>query len=202
MREYCLIRAIEWKLGRGLMMSALDTIRNLLILGGLLSASACAQVAGVTGDYHEGTTDHKCVAMVGDPAKTHIDDFESDTGFIDSAPLYGPWFIYADASATCNVPGAPTITLGPGHASGFAGEVTGSNCTIFGGGLGASFNTPRPQTAEICTYDVSAYDGITFYARSDYSTPAFAVVTMSNIQQVKYGGTCPDGPLCSDFYRK
>jgi hypothetical protein len=138
------------------------------------------------------------------PCPELIDDMEAGTGIIFGCPgRSGAWYSYNDGfGVQFPAPTAPGVPVLPSSISGGRGASAramfssyqsiimppeGDPGTHWGAGIGVDLNFDGLHYG---TYDASAYDGITFWARGTPLTVEARVSTVATTL-VKYGGTCP-----------
>jgi hypothetical protein len=127
-----------------------------------------------------------------------IDDLEDGDEVIRPADQRrGFWWTFGDEGCPG---GAEDVTAPPGagNPSRFAARVGAKNCSSWGFGMGFPLNWHSGR----CAYDVSAYDGVTFWARAGDGTadlPIKFVFGMRETLPREHGGdgTC-EPPKCWD----
>jgi hypothetical protein len=133
-----------------------------------------------------------------------VDDMETGTGHV--CPFdnrNGVWYVFNDESegaeqwpplTTPGIP-APTSEI-PGGRDGStrAMHTYGDGFCEWGAGIG--FDLAYNDGA-YGSYDVSAYDGITFWARSDLSNIVTFRVSTVDTTRIEWGGNCEEDEDCS-----
>jgi len=128
-----------------------------------------------------------------------IDDFESGDGSIPATNgRQGAWYAYNDGTdGGTQTPVADATFVpesGGPSSSGLAAHTTGSGFTLWGAGIGMDFNHDG-QTRS--TYDASAYQGVTFWARGSV-TVNFKVLSAPTTP-IDQSGTCSAN--CEDHHQ-
>ena len=128
-----------------------------------------------------------------------IDDFESGDGSIpETNGRIGAWYAYNDETAGGIQSPGPNDTFNPEaggpSGSGLAAHATGSGFTDWGAGIGVNLHHNGLVRG---TYDASAYQGITFWARGSVAIH-FKVVS-STTTAVDQGGSCSAN--CDDHHQ-
>lgn len=141
-----------------------------------------------------------CVPSKGSGRDGSVDDLEDGDLWIRTADgRAGYWYAYNDGTGVQTPPSmATTYADSPGaHGSRFAAHTQGSGFTDWGGGFGFQLDSP-PGVSFACTYDASAYTGMTFRAKGS-ATMTFAV-QIAAVVDVIYAGTCTSA--CFDAHSK
>jgi hypothetical protein len=138
------------------------------------------------------------------PLDAFIDDFEESTG------LSKGWSAFNDVMPTQNsfmlalvTPGA----VGTAHAGHYAG--TGAKTSTMGGfGVGLIYNTAIDPTAGIYCIDITAFDGVSFWAKAatagstislNFVLPSTNAVSM-NSMGMQSGGDCVPNATNTNCY--
>jgi endoglucanase len=106
----------------------------------------------------------------------------------------GYWYVYADKQGTTITPAGTFESVEGGHGSTtgeqYTAEMKGKLATSSNvyAGMGMDFVSPK------VTYDVSKYEGITFFAKRAPGTISKLNVKLPDVN------TDPDGKICSDCY--
>jgi len=129
-----------------------------------------------------------------------VDDFEDGDLRLDtSADLHGLWYVNNDGTGTqAPTPGAEadgTFIAAPGspQSPAFALHTSGASFERWGAFAGTRLNASQSQP---CTYDLSSYDGLRFYAKGRGSVRVNVGTTATT--PIVDGGSCA-GSECSDF---
>ena len=133
-----------------------------------------------------------------------IDDMESGTGHV--CPFddrNGVWYVFNDETegaaqwpplTTPGIP-APTAELTDGHdGSTRAMHTYGEGFGEWGAGIGLDL---AYNDGAYGSYDVSAYDGVTFFAKSDLSSRVTFRVSTADTTRIEWGGHCQEDEECS-----
>ncbi len=114
-----------------------------------------------------------------------IDDLEDgDLSIRKVDQRLGYWWRYGDDD--CDVTGKNTPEApGGDNPSGYAVHVAGQKCGSWGFGIGLGLNVVDGH----CGYDAGAYDGVSFWARTGYTTEtvSFNVATRQTVP-LEFGG--------------
>jgi len=166
--------------------------------GGATGAGGSSGAGGVTGTG--GTTGAGGTTGTGGAGGgacgLTIDNMEADTGIIcQGNGRIGHWFAYNDGSSSTTqtpppnvAPTRPDPIQPPRGASNYAMHTYGSFYTY--GAIGCSLNGSTSNLVEVPNaYDVTAFTGITFFAKG---TPGSLQVIVSTVETTAsaYGGTC------------
>ena len=119
-----------------------------------------------------------------------IDDFESGDGSIpETDGRIGAWYAYNDETPGATQSPAPGETFIPESegrsGSGVAAHTTGGEFKTWGAGIGVDFYNDGLVRG---SYDASAYQGITFWARG--SVPIDLKFASTTTTPVDQGGSC------------
>jgi hypothetical protein len=119
-----------------------------------------------------------------------IVDVDSTMSNAINMPRVGYWYTFAGAGATVTPPADPSgktpfepQTTGGANATAFYAGLTGSG----GSYVGLGFALNDGGAGKVCTYDVSAYTGISFYYKSSHPL-RLALATTATTAAPK--GTC------------
>jgi hypothetical protein len=130
------------------------------------------------------------------PCGLLIDDLEDGDGnVIRCSGRNGTWYTHNDGTVGGTQVPAPTVPflpVMPGYESNYSAYTKGSGFTSAGAEMGFHF-VIGPKGPE--TYDLSAYTGITFMAKS--ATAGFTVYV-----NFPDANTCPGATNCGDTYGK
>jgi hypothetical protein len=125
-----------------------------------------------------------------------IDDLESDNGYIIPCKgRNGIWYTHNDGTTggtQVPAPSVPFLPVAPGYESKYSAYTKGSGFTSAGAEMGFHFviGASGPET-----YDLSAYTGITFMAKS-------AIANFTLYVNFPDANTCPGATNCGDTYGK
>jgi hypothetical protein len=125
-------------------------------------------------------------AVVADGSEPLIDDFEDTTSHLAYADhRTGRWWVFGDEGCV-RTPVDPRVGPPEGaNPSRLALHVAAYDCRTCGFGLGFALNGATGR----CAYDASAYDGISFWARSGgLGVTARLTVGTRQTQPFAYGG--------------
>ncbi len=136
------------------------------------------------------------------PCGLLLDDLESGDGnIIRCAGRNGSWYTANDGLPGTQVP-APTdkfLPVEPGYNSKYCAHTSGNGFTSGGAQMGFSFAIG--STGARVQYDLSAYTGVTFWAKS--ATAFTMYVNFPDRNTDPAGGVCkPGGIICNDTYGK
>jgi hypothetical protein len=118
---------------------------------------------------------------------------------IDPVQRRGYWYTYKDMTCTGQTPppdmggGIPFAPQPTGGAVGAYAGMTATGCTDWGAGLGFDVNNANGMS---CTYNGSAYTGITFQYKS--SVPIRVNIGIAATIPTARGGTCAG--TCDDHF--
>lgn len=124
---------------------------------------------------------------------TLLSDFETGKAeVLPNAGRDGSWFLYSDGTGMqtpVKIPNTPLVAeAGGACGSAYAFHTTGTGFTVWGAGIGTDF---AAKTAMARTpYDLGAYSGIAFRAKSATTMPLRVSVSDVN--------TSPEGMVCVD----
>jgi hypothetical protein len=157
-------------------------------------------MGGTAGSGTAGTGTGTCTAQVGAATDLMIADVDSTMSNAINMPRVGYWYTFADAAATVDPPPDPTgsnpfppETTGGANATSFYAGLTGTGGKY--AGLGFALNDGGAGV--VCTYDVSAYTGISFYYKSSHAIRV-GVATSATTAAPK--GTCAS--TCDNHHGK
>jgi hypothetical protein len=125
-----------------------------------------------------------------------IDNLESDNGYIIPCKgRNGTWYTHNDGTTggtQVPAPNVPFLPVTPGYESKYSAYTKGSGFTSAGAEMGFHFviGASGPET-----YDLSAYTGITFMAKS-------AIANFTLYVNFPDANTCPGATNCGDTYGK
>lgn len=131
-----------------------------------------------------------------------ISDLEDGTGRIcEGNGRRGVWYAFNDSLSTQwptvtnpGTPVLPALIQGGRAESARAMHTFGDGFSDWGAGIG--FDLVYDGTT-YSTYDASAYDGVAFWAKSEWGAATISVrISTTTTTLAKYGGTCPNEP-CS-----
>jgi hypothetical protein len=189
-------------------LAALAAIGAGLLSGGLLGCGGGGQsLDGGTGGG--GGAGAGSPPDVVDPMDL-LSDFEQGRAIvlpIGDPARNGAWYSYNDGSSGClqspahggSYFASTPAELAPGVSRGRALHVNFNDCSAWGAGVGADFNSPatdggavpaRPRTP----YDVSAYKGVAFWAMASPGTD----VTVRLKMVMRVSTEIPDGGSCDE----
>ncbi|HEY2510458.1 MAG TPA: hypothetical protein VGI39_06370 [Polyangiaceae bacterium] len=147
---------------------------------------------------HDSATDAPPPDAGPPPCTALLDDLEDGDGWIlRCIGRGGPWYAYNDGSpggSQSPTPGRPFLPEMPGHASTYAAHTSGKGFTARGAGVGFDLDNPAGNRA---TYDLSAYKGLTFWAKS--ATAFHMYVNFPDKDTDPAGGVCTK---CNDSWGK
>src|SRR5262245_50531708 len=166
--------------------------------GGRSGSSGTAGAAGAAGAAGRG------------PCGPLIDDMEDGTGRIcPGAGRIGVWYAYNDGfgvqSPAPTTPGVPILPVPiPNGRNGSTRAMFSSFAyptmlptegTLWGAGIGVDLAFDGTTYR---SYDGSAYDGITFFARSSTFVNCLVRISTTASTLVDYGGSCPE-EFCNPY---
>lgn len=140
-----------------------------------------------------------------DPDAAMLEDFEDGDGVIlPKESRLGQWYSYNDGVGTM-VPAVGEALVpeaGGADGTGFALHTSGSGFSDWGAGIAADLNntTAEPWSATRQAYDLSAYGGISFWAKGT-GTVRFKIPTLSTVSADEQGSCAPAGDVpCGDDF--
>ena len=163
--------------------------------GSLLTGSGGATVA--------------CAVDIPSSPDSLIDNMESGTGrILDNGGRVGVWYAFNDAdsgpyanASQWPAPTTPGVPIPTSSIPGGRGCSTRAIRTYGGGfvrwGAGVGFDLWF-DGQHYRTYDASAYDGITFWARGNLDIQAR--ISTAATTRVEWGGTCPQEPCTFPYH--
>jgi hypothetical protein len=141
-----------------------------------------------------------CKAVSGTASPLLVDDFEDGDLLLDTnADLRGLWYVNNDGTGEqAPAPGAEadgTFIAAPGspQSPAFALHTSGAGFEQWGAFAGTRLNASQSQP---CTYDLSQYDGLHFYAKGKGRVRVN--IGTADTTPIVDGGNCA-GSVCSDY---
>lgn len=158
----------------------------------LFSSGVAAAVAVATGCVAPGAHTSSAPVLKECGPDGLIDDFEdgnSQVAFVGGRGGY--WYVYTDKLGTTMTPSGTFESIEGGrNGSQYAAEMKGkiaSGANVYAG-MGMDFVSPKAP------YDVSKYEGITFFAKRAPGTIGKLIVKLPDVD------TDPDGKICTACY--
>lgn len=176
--------------------------------GGLVSSGAGA--GGVSSAGASGV----CLNLKADPSAPLLDDLDvlstppEQEQIAQQSGRVGYWFAYNDGSSCTETPALSTpfvATAGGALSTPGAARMNGQGCLMWGAGMGFDFNRGNNIPVDkACSYDVSAFTGISFYAKSTTLNNFNVLVPMLSTENSSIGGNCVSTATvqCDDHYQQ
>jgi hypothetical protein len=117
-----------------------------------------------------------------------LEDFDDGDAFISGDNRQGKWFTFDDGSAGQQTPTDATWTTVEGGVAGKSLHVQGGGFTSWGSGVGVNFAWDT-STNQACGYDVSGWDGISFWAKGNVTGFSVALPEL-DVVPIQDGGRC------------
>lgn len=168
----------------------MKTVVQSLLAAGALSFAACASSPGAN-----------ISAECKYPTDNLLSDFEDGSnGIAKSAGRSGGWYVYNDGSkdSVQDPPAGGSVSAkGPGACnSDHSLTTSGHGFTDWGAGIGTDLTSTKTP------YDLSKYQGLRFWAKSDPPLPVRVKIPDVQSTPPAQGGTCQDSPTsqCNDNF--
>jgi hypothetical protein len=137
-------------------------------------------------------------------ANEMIDNLDDNDRMIIAANgRQGPWHSFNDSNGGNIQPPLGTgfvATAGGANNTQYAVHTTGSGYQFGGVGFDLNNATQNPEAMQSMAYNASAFNGVTFWAKSSMGGALRVEFAMRSFVPVSRGGTCPDGGSCWNVY--